>query len=272
MLRKPPDEPPSGRNLMPPAAPRFSRLDCTNSILMPAGMRTPPPEAPEVTMPCATSMRDTTSRRWRSAELRSERSSAAISCAVVPSSAGPGPRATRGNTIPATRPRMASARTSSKSAKPASACLFVGDVARIVGAPLPAVGAQRDDLIGRLVARDTIFVGVPPGVQRQRILLQVRPVPVLDAGFTGDQHVEALRLRRVAAGVEVEQIERRGERIDLQLGRLRPGVGEVAEHARPDEAHDQAEDDQHDKQLDEREAAVAVALAAGSPHKVSQRN
>src|SRR5512139_1421923 len=84
-----------------------------------------------------------------------------------------------------------------------------------------AVRAERDDLERRALRRGDVAVLVVPRVLRQRRLLPVRAVPVRGAGRRAHQRLQALLGRRVAAQLELVEVERLGDLADLDLG----GVG-----------------------------------------------
>src|SRR3954464_1423783 len=73
---------------------------------------------------------------------------------------------------------------------------------------------------------------------------------------------ESFRAGREAAGVEVEQVERAAETLDLYLGRLDAGFAEIVQHPRADQRHDHADDGDDDQHLHQRKAFLAATPAA----------
>src|SRR3569623_69326 len=77
-------------------------------------------------------------------------------------------------------------------------------------------------------ARRRVFVVVPPRVLRRGGLLPVGPGPVRKPGRRDDQRLQAFLRGRIAAELELEQVERLADLVDLDLGRLRLRLRAVA--------------------------------------------
>src|SRR2546425_12942912 len=101
--------------------------------------------------------------------------------------------------------------------------------------------------------------------------LQIGPPPVqrnwLPRGLRL-QRVEALLRGRVGTAVETVVVERQAEELDLGArgGALR--LGHAPQDARPDQGGEQAQHDDHDEDLDQREAAGTFARAPHMPSKL----
>src|SRR5262245_49466955 len=121
---------------------------------------------------------------------------------------------------------IAITQTSSSSVKPASA-LPVRDVLPSARPSFCPVGTVRENVVGPVLPRRAVDIGVAPGVGWHQAALQVRPVPGIDAAGALHQRGEAFRTVRVAAGVEEEQIECAAEAFDLDLRGLRLRLGQV---------------------------------------------
>src|SRR5215831_8495419 len=203
------------------------------------------------------------SRPVSSAATRSRRSNAAASSVTALSSDRPLPRVMRTASV-ATSATISMTAANSRSVKPARRSAFdIRDVGGGAGAALAPVGAQRDDLVGRVVVdRCLILVGMSPRVERHAAAFHIGTVPDVDAGRPLHQGIEALARARIAAGVQEEQVECRAEVLDLQPGGLDPRVAEIGEHARPNEAEDQADDGQHHQHLDQGIAGARHGPAA----------
>jgi hypothetical protein len=78
---------------------------------------------------------------------------------------------------------------------------------------------------------------------------QVRPLHQRGQAFGG---------RGIAAVVEIIQIERTGKALDLDLRRLGFRFAQIVEHPRAYQAHDEPDDRDHDQDLDQRKARLAV--------------
>src|SRR5438876_7005158 len=137
---------------------------------------------------------------------------------------------------------IATTQTISMRVKPSSprtrSALPACDVRGSPGAALLSVGAVRDDVVGAVLARQAVDVGIAPWVGRDDVSFQIGPVPGHGIAGTLHQGRQALRTRRIAAGVEEVEVERAGKARDLDSCRLGLGVTEIVEHAGPDETHD----------------------------------
>src|SRR5579864_2583470 len=115
--------------------------------------------------------------------------------------------------------------TISSSVKPSSPTLLIPGarhgVEREVGggaaAALLPVRSQRDNVEGAVLARRAIDVGIVPGIVGNVAALQIGTVPGCNAGRGLDQRRQPLGRRGVAAGVEIEQVERAGKTLHLDL-------------------------------------------------------
>ena len=117
---------------------------------------------------------------------------------------------------------------------------------------------------GALCAGRRVLVLVAPRILRHRRLLPVRPVPVGDAGGRRDQRLQAFLRRRIAADLELVEVERLGDLADLDLRgvglRLLALADEVAAH---DSEHD-ADQHQDDEDFDQRHAASRAEAPKGA--------
>src|SRR5262245_61118468 len=90
-----------------------------------------------------------------------------------------------------------------------------------------------------------------PRIGRYAAALEIGAVPDRHVGRALREGIKSLRAGGVTPGVEVEQVERRAEALDLQPRRLHARFAEIAQHARPDETEQQADDRQHHQDLDQ---------------------
>src|SRR5262249_26022060 len=70
---------------------------------------------------------------------------------------------------------------------------------------------------------------------------------------------------RIAPGIEIEQVERAREALDLDAGGLDLRLGQIVEHARADQGHDQPDDGDHHQDFDEPQAGLASPRPAARP-------
>src|SRR6266571_107651 len=125
---------------------------------------------------------------------------------------------------------------------PAKSARPTGNVACGPRSAFLAVRAVGDDVIGTTLSGRSIDIGVPPGVGGDDAAFQIGAVPARNAAGTLHQRAKALRARRIASGIEEEKIERAGEAFDLDFGCLGLRFGQIVEHARANQTHDQTDD------------------------------
>src|SRR5262249_23992958 len=224
---------------------------------------TPPPSPIRVRL---TPSSDTArSRPVSSAAIRSRLSSAAASSVTALSSDRPLPRV-KATASAAMSAMISMTAANSTSVKPARRSAFdIGDVGGGASPALAPVGAEGDDVVGRVVVNSClILVGMPPGVERHATAFHIRTVPEVCTGRPLDQGIEALGRARVAAGIEEEEVECRTEVLDLQSGGLDPRAAEIGENAWSNEAKDQADNGQHHQHLDQGIAGARQGPAAAA--------
>src|SRR5271166_3241054 len=103
---------------------------------------------------------------------------------------------------------------------------------------------------------------MPPWISWHRSALQVGAVPRLGAARTLHQRRKPLAAGGISSVVEIEQIERAGEALNLDVRRLDLRLAEVAENAWADEAHDEADDRDDHEDLHQGEARLPVRRRA----------
>ena len=84
-----------------------------------------------------------------------------------------------------------------------------------------------------MIIRQMVLIGMSPGIERNAAAFDIGPVPDLGAGRALSEGCQTFRVDRIAADIDIEEIERRAETFDLQLRGLDPRLGEIGEHARP---------------------------------------
>src|SRR5271166_1619471 len=121
-----------------------------------------------------------------------------------------------------------------------------------------AARSSRSDFIGRVISRRPILVRSAPGVGGHRRRFEIGPVPGQGIRRPLHERRKTLRGGRIAAIIEIEQVERRREAFDLNSRRLDLRLAQVVQHARADQRHDEADDRDDHEHFDERESALAV--------------
>ena len=91
---------------------------------------------------------------------------------------------------------------------------------------------------------------------------QYGPFQLDDARRRGEQRLQAFLRRRIAADLELVEIERLADLVDLDLRGVGLGLFALAEEVAADDAHHDADQHQHDQDLDERHAACGAARCA----------
>src|SRR4030095_15264588 len=122
-------------------------------------------------------------------------------------------------------------------------------------AALFAVGAVGDDVVRAVLTGKGIEVIVAPGILGNGPLFPVRPVPVGDRRRGGDERLQAFLRSGIAADLELEQIERLADLSDLDLRRLALRFFAPADEIASDDAHDDADQNEHHEDFDQRHAA-----------------
>src|SRR5262245_9401600 len=157
--------------------------------------------------------------RRRIAALRSALSIAAVSTAYDSILARDVPSGSAGSAIAARIAMIASTQTTSIRVKPASpadgAARPTDDVGRCSTSTCLSIRAVGDDVVGAVLARRPVHIGIAPRVDGNDPAFQVRAVPRCDATGTSNQCGEAFRTRRVTPVIEEEQIECTAEAFNL---------------------------------------------------------
>src|SRR5271170_357560 len=158
---------------------------------------------------------------------------------------------------------IATTHTVSSSVNPSCAPtgLVIGrgrNIGRHPGSTFDAVGTVRNDFIRTVLSGRAVQISLAPRIVRHAAALEVRSVPGGESAGRLDERGKPLRARRISPGIEIEQLERAREALDLDLRGLDLRLAQVIEHARADERHDEADDRDHDQYFDEREAALVT--------------
>src|SRR5258707_275824 len=127
-----------------------------------------------------------------------------------------------------------------------------GDVLVLALAALAAVLAQREHVEITVLAWRTVLVLTPPGIFGRR-LAQIRPPPARLVARLGPQRAQPLFGAGIVTGVQAELVQRLGQGIDLGRRGLDLGLADLSEETRAHIPGQQADDDQHDQQLEQRE-------------------
>ena len=116
-----------------------------------------------------------------------------------------------------------------------------------------------------MLAGGLVLVGAAPRVPGN-VLLEVRPFPAGRVARALLERLEPLLGIGVPPDIELELIERRSEELDLHPGRRLARLAHAPEEARPHQAGEDAQDDDDDQELDQREAGLVegAATAAGA--------
>src|SRR6266436_3354734 len=95
-----------------------------------------------------------------------------------------------------------------------------GYVGRSSRSPLLSVGAVRHDFIGATLSGRSINIGLAPRIVRDGATFQIGTIPSRQSRGGLDKCSQALRRGRVSSCVQIEQIERAGEALNLDFGGL----------------------------------------------------
>src|SRR6478752_2566313 len=113
------------------------------------------------------------------------------------------------------------------------------DVGRGARPSLLAIRSQRHDRVRTALGRSAVDIEVSPRIGRHGAGLEIGSVPDRSIAGSLRQSGKTLAASRVPADVEVKQVERTRETLDLQFGRLDFGIPEITEHTGTYQAHDQ---------------------------------
>ena len=132
--------------------------------------------------------------------------------------------------------------------------LPVADVGIFAGAAGLAVAAQGIQVVGAVFAGLTVQVGVAPRVERHGET-QVGALPVNFASGRRVERSQALFGGGVMSDVDTIVVQRLAQLTDLQARDLDLGFADLGEVARADVTYQQADDDEHDEEFQQGEAA-----------------
>src|SRR5207248_9398279 len=144
--------------------------------------------------------------------------------------------------------------------------LFIVDCRDIAGTGSLPVRAQRIEVefvIGPLT-RAAVNKGVPPGIFRQFVALQIGAGPAADARPRRGQRLQPLLRGRVSPNIELEHVEDGGEALDRLMRDLFLGRAELPQRRGRHEADQKTEDGEHDKQLQQCETALPPVATTGA--------
>src|SRR5580658_722267 len=96
--------------------------------------------------------------------------------------------------------------------------LPVHDILVFAGAARRVVGAEAVKVELAVLAGDAVVVRVPPRIDGDGFLFQIGSLPAIEPDRLFDQRRQPFLLRRVAAEIDPEQIERRFEVMDVDPG------------------------------------------------------
>src|SRR3954468_15038895 len=108
-------------------------------------------------------------------------------------------------------------------------------------APFDTIGAKRNDVVRAVRTGRRVLVFVRPRVLRRRRLLPVRTRPVREPGRRSHERLQTFLRRRIAAELELEQVERLRNLLDLDLRGLGLGLLALAEVIAADDAEHDAD-------------------------------
>jgi hypothetical protein len=117
--------------------------------------------------------------------------------------------------------------SSSSSVVPGSFGLLRPDVTRSPFATFLPIGSQGDNVVITLLAGAAIAIGVSPRINEAVALFQIGPLPAGSIARRFHQHLQPFFLGRKPADIQLEGIDCRTERIDLDAGALDLGPGQI---------------------------------------------
>src|SRR5882672_3014469 len=103
-----------------------------------------------------------------------------------------------------------------------------------------------------------------PRIGRHGTGLEIGSVPNRRIAGSLCQSRKTFAHSRVPANVEIKQVERAAEALDLEFGRLDLGFPKIIEHAGTHQAHDQPDDRDYDQHLDQGKARLGPSIGAAA--------
>src|SRR5258706_3589798 len=175
-----------------------------------------------------------------------------------------------GSSTAAIMAMSASTHTISSSVKPRSAPSFIfctghvcdRNIGREAAATFLTIRSVGHNIVRAAVSGRAIQIGVVPRIVGDVATLEIRSVPGSYARCPANQRGQAFRRRWKPARIEIEQIERAAEALQLNLRGLDLRFAEIIENTRADQAHDEADDGDHHQHLDQGETLPAPILLA----------
>src|SRR5713226_708085 len=143
----------------------------------------------------------------------------------------------------------ASTHTISSKLKPRSAPSLIFRTGRVLGgnvggktaAAFLTIRAVGQDIVRAAISGRTIHIGVVPGIAGDVATFEIRPVPGSYARRPAHQRRQAFRRRGKPACIEIEQVERAAEALQLNLRGLDFRFAEIIKNSRADQPHDEAD-------------------------------
>src|SRR5437660_5228825 len=150
-----------------------------------------------------------------------------------------------GSSTAAIMAMSASTHTISSNVKPRSAPSLIfcashvldGNVGRKTTAAFLAICSIGQDIVRSPISGRAVHIGVAPGIVGDVATLKVRSVPGSDPRCPANQRRQAFRRRGKPARIEVEEVERAAEALQLNFRGLDFRFTEIIENARADQSH-----------------------------------
>src|SRR5262249_35635804 len=142
--------------------------------------------------------------------------------------------------------------------------LPAGQVAILARAAFLVVAAERVHFEFAVPTGDAIAIRVPPWIDQSLLAFEVGSIPVRESGRRLYQGRKPDLLGRITAVLQIEQLKRRRNVLELDLSGLRARLPEVAENLRRRQGHDHDEDAQHHEQLEQSETGICRIRRCGA--------
>src|SRR5262249_49724794 len=146
---------------------------------------------------------------------------------------------------------MATAQTTSRrlnpSSPPAPSPSPGRDICCCSCATFLPVRPVRDNVVDAMLTGRAIGIWLAPWISGNASALEIRTVPRAETAAALHQGRQPLRTQGISSGIEVEEVERAREALDLDLGGLHLRLAEVVEYAWAHQRDHEANDGDHDQ-------------------------
>src|SRR5262249_14831953 len=131
-------------------------------------------------------------------------------------------------------------------------CLPTRDIPVAALAALAIVGAVRQEIVVAMIARPLVTIDPLPGVKEHIPAFDIGPIPAVNLGWCLYKRVKPLLLGRIATDIQLEQIERSSETLNLSARGVLLGPIQIFQELRNRDGTQKHDNRQNDEEFDKR--------------------